>query len=361
MNNKSFKQKSLSTSLLITIFILLSLGFIFVFEASSVEALRLFDDKYFFAKQQLKWLGIGSVVFLLMSILPINLIKKSAVLFFGLSLFLMVIVLIPGIGTHTGGARRWISLGFMSLQPTEPLKLALVLYFSSWLSTKTEMKFKPFVFLLMLVVGLTMLQPDLGTSIVLISVSLTMLYLSGADLSRIYYLLGGVILVTILLILISPYRRDRLQTYLNPLEDRLGKSYHINQAITALGSGGLTGVGIGQSRQKYAYLPMSSTDSIFAVIGEEIGFLGSVAIVGIYLYLINLGFKIASTVSDNFEKLAAAGISAWLLIQFGLNMSAIVAIFPLTGVPLPLVSYGGSALVSTLAGLGLLFNISKRT
>jgi cell division protein FtsW len=346
--------------LMILVTILLVLGIGAVFNASAVEAQRLFDDKYYFAKQQLKWVIIGSIGWLTTFVIPVGFWKKVSPILFGVGVLLMILVLIPGIGDSINGARRWINLGGSSLQPSEPLKFFLILYFSAWLEKQSEKKFKGFLVVLGLVATLAMLQPDLGTTIVLTTISFSMYYLSGADLKKIYVLFAVVLLAAAFFVVSSPYRRDRLHTYLDPTADPQGKSYHINQALVAIGSGGWTGVGIGRSRQKYAYLPMASTDSIFAVISEETGFAGGLVLIGTYVAIIVTAFKIALSTDDKFESLLAGGVACWLLAQFGLNMAAMVALIPLTGVPLPLISYGGSALVSVMMGIGILANIGRR-
>lgn len=346
--------------LMLLVFMLLVLGIGAVFNASSVEAQRLFGDKYFFARQQLKWVIVGSVVWITTFVIPINWWKKISPLLLGTGIVLMIAVLIPGIGENINGARRWINLFGASLQPTEPLKLFMIIYFSAWLEKQAQEKFKGFLVILGVVAVLAMLQPDLGTTIVITTISFAMYYLSGANLKNIYILFAVVIFFALFFVVSSPYRRDRLHTYLDPTADPQGKSYHINQALVAIGSGGWTGVGIGRSRQKYAYLPMASTDSIFAVISEETGFVGGLVLIGIYLAIITTAFKIALGAPSKFESLLAGGIGCWILAQFGLNMAAIVALIPLTGVPLPLISYGGSALVSVMMGVGILANIGKR-
>lgn len=347
----------LAVSLFVLTLSLLLLGLLAVYNASVVEAYRDFGNKYHFVFQQLKWTGLGLIIFFITSLLPPQFYKKIALPFFLLCLLLMIAVLIPGIGNKVQGARRWIALPGFSLQPSELLKLSLIIYLSAWL--ETPRKLVNFLAVLALVLGLTMLQPDLGTAIVLATTGFLIYYVSGAPIIQLVGLASTGVLGIIFLILSSPYRRARLTTFLDPTQDPLGASYHINQVLIALGSGGLTGVGLGRSRQKYQYLPEATTDSIFAVIAEELGFIGSLILILLLLGLIILAFKIAAQSTNRFNQLLATGIAGWISVQFLLNLSAMVALVPLTGIPLPLISYGGSSLISTLVAIGVLTSIAK--
>lgn len=350
-------HRRLALILLFLTYLILFLGILAVYNASVAEGLASFNNKFHFVSQQLKWAGIGTILLLVASQLPVSFYKKVAPAFFLFTLVLMVLVLIPGLGSKIQGARRWLSLGSFTLQPSELLKLSLIIYLAAWLE-----KPKPllnFLFILGLILGLTMLQPDLGTAIILVSTGFLVFYLSGAPLHHLGLLFLGGISLGSLLILTSPYRRARLSTFLDPTEDPLGASYHINQVLLALGSGGLFGVGIGRSRQKYQYLPEATTDSIFAVIGEEVGFIGAITLLLLLLALISTAFKITTKARDPFAQLLAGGITGFLAVQILLNLAAMVALVPLTGIPLPLISYGGSSLITTLTGIGILLSISK--
>lgn len=336
---------------------LLAFGLLMVFDASVVEAYAQFGDKFHFARRHALWVLLSLGVMFGAWITPLSLIKHIAKPLFIGALALLVAVLIPGIGSKVQGARRWISLGFFNLQPSEITKLAVAIYFSSWL-TKHQ-RFEPFLGLVGLMMGLLLLEPDMGTSIVLALFALVMYYMSGAKLKH----LGAIMLLGLfvgsILILGSPYRRARLTTFLSPATDPQGKSYHINQVIIGLGSGGWYGTGIGRSRQKYQYLPEAATDSIFAVVAEELGFLGSSVVVGVYAVLITRGFSVANRIQDQFARLLALSVVTWITIQTLLNLSAMVVLVPLTGVPLPFISYGGSALLTMMAGVGLYLNASR--
>lgn len=337
--------------------IIIIFGLVAVYNASVAEGLRDYGNKYHFVTQQIKWAVLGLIAAGIASKIPLPLVKKFTPIFFVVVLALMVAVLIPGLGSKVQGARRWLSIGGFTLQPTEALKFSMVLYLASFLEKRTHLK--GFLFVVGLVVGLTMLQPDLGTTIILVCLSFLVYYLSGAPLKQLMTIASLAAIVGSLLIVVSPYRRARLSTYLDPTNDPLGSSYHINQVLLALGSGGWDGVGLGRSRQKYDYLPEATTDSIFAVIGEEIGFIGGVIIIALLLALVLFSFQIARQASTRYHQLLAAGIASWLGAQTLLNLAAMVALVPLTGIPLPFVSYGGSALVAAMTGIGLLLNIAN--
>lgn len=333
-------------------------GLLAIYDASIVEAYRDFNDKFHFIKQQGTWLVLGVIVALVTSNIPISLIKKFITPFFLVSLFLMLIVLIPGVGPKLLGARRWIVFGSIVLQPSELLKIATILYLAKWLEVPRELKH--FLFLLALIMGLIMLQPDLGTCIVLTMTCFTLYFISGASIKSIYTFVVLVLSAILVLIIASPYRMNRLKTFMDPTSDPLGASYHINQILYGLGSGGLAGVGIGQSRQKFAYLPEATTDSIFVIIAEEFGFIGGSILIIFMISMIMLSFEVPLKASDRFDKLMTCGVLLLFLNQIFINLSSMTALVPLTGVPLPFISYGGSSLVTNFIALGLLINAAKR-
>jgi len=337
--------------------LLLLLGIIAVYDASVYEAFVEFNDKFHFARQQLIWAAVGLLLLFITSRLPTSLFKRLATPVFLLALLMMVLVLIPGLGYQVQGARRWLRLGGIQLQPSEFLKPALIFYLAAWL--QEERPLLSFLFIMALVLGLTLLQPDLGTTVVLATTGFLLYYLAGANTPSILVLFLGGLALGALLILSSPYRRERLSTFLDPTQDPLGSSYHINQVLIALGSGGWTGVGLGRSRQKYRYLPEATTDSIFAIIAEETGFLGASLVIALLAALSFIGLRLAHRSENSFHQLLAGGISGWLAIQTLLNISAMVALVPLTGVPLPLISYGGSSLLTTLTSLGVLASVAR--
>ncbi|MDZ7586333.1 MAG: putative lipid II flippase FtsW [Patescibacteria group bacterium] len=351
------KSKKPDFSFFLLVLVLTLFGIVMVYNASVFEAWQIYADKYHFLKAQLTWFGIGLISLLITTFIPLNFIKKIAGIFFSLTLVLLVMVLIPGIGTTTLGARRWINIGDFGLQPTELVKLSLSIYLSTWLIKQRS--FWSYLIILAVILGLIMLQPDLGTAIVIIFFSVIVYYVSGAN--WLYLLAIGIFgsISGVVLILTSSYRKARLLTFLNPTHDPLGSSYHIRQALITIGSGGLFGLGLGQSRQKYQFLPQVTTDSIFAVIAEELGFIGASILIILLLVLVFKAFKIARMATDDFSRLLATAIASWLAIQIVVNLAAMLALIPLTGVPLPFISYGGSSLIVNLTAVGLLLNISR--
>lgn len=333
------------------------IGLIVVYNASVVEAFTDFSDRYYFAKQQLIWLGLGLVVYFVASRLGSKHLKKISFTFFVLSLIAMILVLVPGIGLRLQGARRWISLGFFRFQPSELLKISLVIYLATWLETPKDTK--KFAVLLAVCLGLIMLQPDLGTAVIVATLGFGLFYLSGSAIKEIVLFFACLIVGVVILIVASPYRLERLKTFLDPTSDPLGRSYHINQVLIGLGSGGLSGVGLGRSRQKYSYLPEATTDSIFTIVGEELGFIGGVLLIALLLSLSLLAFRVASQAGDQFSRLLAAGVALLFSTQTFVNLASMVALVPLTGVPLPLISYGGSSLVTTFLALGILAGVAR--
>jgi cell division protein FtsW len=332
-------------------------GVIMVYNASVVEAYRDFLDKYYYLKYQAIWAFLGTLVMISLSFFNYKNLKKLSPLLFIINIIFLILVLIPGIGLKIKGASRWLNFGVFGFQPAELIKLTLTLYLSYLFSHKKA--FWQFIFLIGLVAGLVMLQPDLGTTIVILTTAFLLYFAAGALFLELLPLTLGGFLIGLLLVLTSPYRKNRLLTFLDPMRDPLGASYHIRQVLIALGSGRIFGVGLGQSRQKYEYLPESTTDSIFAIIAEETGFIGGAIVILVFLMVIYRGFAIAQNSQEQFSRLLATGITCWLGVQSMLNLGTMVALVPLTGVPLPFISYGGSSLIVTLAGIGILLNISR--
>lgn len=339
--------------------ILSLIGVLMIYEASSAVSLRDFGDKFFYVKEQLKSLTLGLIGLIIASKIDYHKLYYLSVPFLLLTLFLLILVFIPPFGVLAYGAHRWLRFGPLTLQPSEFAKLTTSIYLASWFTYKEKNRFFAFLLLLAIVVGLIMLEPDMGTSIILGLTSIALYFFSGASLSHFLILLPLGLSGIILLAKAAPYRLQRFLTFLDPTKDPQGASYHIRQILIALGSGGLFGLGLGKSRQKYEYLPESSTDSIFAIIAEEVGFIGCLILIALFAALILKGFKIALSAKDRFGMLLAAGITSYLAFQTIINLGALTALLPLVGVPLPFISYGGSSLVITLTSIGILLNISK--
>ncbi len=353
------KYHRADTFLVLIILTLAGVGILMVYNASVSIAIRDFSDQYYFVREQVKWLGIGIVSLILFSSIDYHRWYKLALPLLLVTVFLLVAVFVPGFGVRALGANRWLNFGFFIVQPAEIAKLALVIYLSAWFSLKEKGRLGAFLILLGMVVGLVIIEPDLGTAVIILSIAILLYFLSGAPLWQFIILIPLFLFGIGGLAVSAPYRFKRLTTFFDPESDPLGASYQIRQILLAFGSGGWFGVGIGKSRQKYEYLPEANTDSIFAIIGEELGFIGAAIIIALFLLLVWRGFRIAKHAPDNFGKYLALGISSWVGIQTIINLSSMVALVPLTGVPLPLVSYGGSSLIVLLSGLGILLNISK--
>ncbi len=345
--------------LVLSILVLSVFGVLMVYDSSVAIALRDFGNQYYYVKEQLKWFLAGSIAFLVFARIPYTIWRKYALPLLMITLVLLMVVFIPGAGIKAYGAHRWINFGFFVLQPAELAKLTMIFYLSAWFSHPEKSRFFSFILFLSMVVGLVMLEPDLGTSLIILSIAILLYFFSGAPLRHFMFMIPMLIGAVLLLAVISPYRMRRLTTFVNRSSDPLGASYHIQQVLLGLGSGGWTGVGIGKSRQKYEYLPEANTDSIFAIIGEETGFIGAMLVISVYISIIWRGYSIAMHAKEIFGRLLALGITSWVAVQTLINLSAMVALIPLTGVPLPFISYGGSSFIVLLSSMGILINISK--
>ncbi len=327
--------------------------------ASVVNAYRDFGDKWYYLKLQSGWAVLGLAGFFFVSRFPYPKLEKLAPLFLFSTLALLLLVLIPGVSSRILGARRWISLAGFTFQPAELAKLTLSVYWAALLKKTSALI--PFLASLGLAIGLIMLEPDLGTTLVLTGTALMTYFGSGGKLIHLASLLPLGALALAILIFIAPYRLDRLRTFFDYSRDLQGSSYHIHQVLLSLGSGGVFGVGLGQSRQKYEFLPEVATDSIFAVIAEELGLIGAALILVVFFVFFLAGLKIAQTCDQPFGRNLALALTSWISIQAFINISAMVALIPLTGIPLPFISYGGSSLVITLISSGILVNISRQS
>lgn len=350
----------------LAIFALIAFGLIMIYSVSKYYSLQMTNeatDKYYLVKQ-LKWLGVGVVVWAIFQNIDYRFWQQKSSAMFYATFILLLLPLLP-FGHGGGSGERWFGFGFVQFQPSEVAKLTLILYLSNWFANKGEnlkeigRMFLPFVVMIGAIALLMLIQKDLGTLAVIVSIAATMFMMAGAPG---YQLLSGGGLAAFLLwlsIKIEPYRMQRFLTFLNPEANSLGSGYHINNALIAIGSGGLFGLGFGQSKQKYLYLPEAHTDSIFAIICEELGLVRSAVVIVIFAFIALRGYKIALRSPDPFARLAAVGITTWILAQMIINIGAMLSLLPLTGVPLPFVSYGGSSLVFLLAAVGILVNISK--
>ena len=332
-------------------------GLIIIGSASIVAANHDFGDKWYYLRQQGLWAFLGLIGMFIAAKYPHQKLQIIARPVFYICLFLLVVVLIPGIGLKILGARRWINLGFTTFQPAEFAKLASILFFAS--IYKNGPRFIAFAFWTSIITFLLILEPDMGTSIVTVG-ACTLQYLgSGGKIKYLAYSIPIVVCLAMLAVLLSPYRLSRVKTFLDISHDPQGASYQVRQSIIGVGTGGIIGRGLGQSRQKYEFLPEVTTDSIFAVIGEELGMFGTVAVALSFLGLTLTGLNIASNSKNSFSSSIAIGISSWFGLQSFINMSAVVALLPFTGIPLSFISYGGTSLLVTLIASGILINIAN--
>lgn len=351
--------------LAITVATLVMLGLVMILSASSVSAFADYGSPFMFFKKQLLWAAIGVAGFVFFARFDYKKLKGRGALAMVVCGLMLGAVLVPGIGITVGGSARWIGAGPLSFQPSEFAKLALILFVADVFARKRESRLRffaetamPVLPALGFVALLVMLQPDMGTTMLLGLIAFGMMFVAGAPLKYIFPLgiAGGALAV--FAALAEPYRRARVTAFLDPWQDPLNTGYQTIQSLIALGSGGWFGVGLGASRQKWSYIPNSHTDFIFAILGEEMGLFGTLSVVGLFAFLIYLGVRIARAAPDRYGMLLASGITLWIGAQALVNMGAVTAAAPITGVPLPLVSFGGSSLVISLMAMGLLTNIA---
>jgi cell division protein FtsW len=344
---------------------LLALGVVMVFSASSTTSLlgESGDGAYYLKRTALYGL-IGLLVLRVLSIRGVRIMRPLTGLFLAISVVLLVVVMIPGVGVEVNGARRWIGAGLFQIQPSELAKVALVLYGAHLLATRPKLtrsvgEMAPFLAALAVISLLVVMEPDLGTAMVTCFTAAAMLVAGGARMRDLALLGGALALVIMLAIMIEPYRMERLTGFIDPAGDPAGAGFQSTQAKIALGSGGLFGVGLGESLQKAFYLPEAHTDMIAAVIGEELGLMGIAMVIGLFGMFGYAGLRTAKRARDRYTKLLASGLTGLVLVQAVINLFAVLGLAPLTGVPLPFVSYGNSSMLTMLAAVGLLLNIAR--
>lgn len=342
-------------------------GTVMILSASFVTSLENYGSSFLFFQRQLLWVALGLIGFVVASRTDYRKWRALGFVTYGVSVLLLVAVLIPGVGVSAGGSSRWIGFGPFTFQPSELAKLALVLVLADLYTRKKESLFDdvmhallPMAPVLGVLVVLVILQPDLGTTLLLGGIGLGMLFIAGARFRHLIPIGLAGFSIAAAAAMIAPYRRARLLSFLDPWKDPLNTGYQTIQSLIALGSGGWFGVGLGASRQKWLYVPNAHTDFIFAILGEEMGLIGTFVVVGLFAFLAYLGIKTAQRAPDRFGMLLASGITIWITLQALVNMGAVAATLPITGVPLPLVSFGGSSLIVSLIALGILVNIARQ-
>lgn len=347
--------------LLLPVSILTIFGLFMIYDASSYVAFKDFADKYYYIKEQIFWTIIGVAGMMFFYLFNYKKLYNLSLPILLVAMLFLALVFVPGLGVYLLGAHRWVNFRFFVLQPSELAKLALSIYLAAWFSTKEKGRLPAFLLLLGLVLFLIIAEPDMGTAAIILVQAMFIYFLSGASLWQFVGLGPVLAILGLIAIKVSSYRSQRLATFFDFNKDPQSMSYHVRQILIALGSGGLTGVGLGNSLQKYAYLPENTTDSIFAIIAEETGFLGSLLVIAVFILIIVAGFRIALKSRDNFGRLLAGGITISIATQALVNLASQTALMPLTGVPLPFISYGGSALIINLCSVGILLNIAKQT
>jgi cell division protein FtsW len=345
--------------------VLLSAGVVMVYSASAIVAADRFHDPYFFLKKQLFWALLGAGVLWAALRLDYRWLEKAVVPALIVALVLLVLVLVPPIGQAINGTRRWIRLGVVSFQPVELAKLALVVYLAAFLAKKRDEMgdFRAGVLPPLCVAGamagLVLVQPDLGNCLTLIVLTFGLLYLAGTSIKHLAWVAAPALVLVTLAVWMAPYRMRRITAFVDPWSDPRGSGFQIIQSWLALGNGGLVGQGIGGSKQKLFYLPEAHTDFIFAVLGEELGFVGAVLVVALFAVLVWRGLRVGLRAPDAFGAYLALGITVLLATQTLVNLGVVTGLLPTKGLPLPFISFGGSALLMTMLATGMLLNVSQ--
>ncbi len=366
MSARAHPKPTPDIPLLVITIVLLVLGVEMVYSASFVVAQSEFGDATYFLSKQVMWSLMGGILLVGAAVLDYHRLERFSVPIMVGTVVAMILVLIPGVGVGNYGATRWIRLGPLPpIQPSEFAKIALIVYMSAWLARKGERVreltygFIPFSLLLISVTALIMAQPDMGTSFVVVATAGCLFFVAGANLLHFFVAAAGGVVGFVYLIVNSGYRSDRLQAFLNPWADPRDTGWHTIQTLIALGSGGISGLGLGASRQKFYYVPNAHTDAIFAIIGEELGLLGAGAVILLFALLAWRGFRIAFRAPDRFGRLLATGITCMILVQAVTNIAVVTNTIPYTGITLPFISFGGSSLMVCMAGVGLLLGVSR--
>jgi cell division protein FtsW len=352
--------------LLSVILALLAIGLAMVYSASGIKALDAQDDPRYFLIQQSAWVAIGLVAMFIFARVDYHRYRRLALPGLAIAILLLAVVLVPGVGTRVGGASRWLRISsFAGLQPAELAKLALVVYLAFWLAAKRELVGRwsvtvPFVAVLSLVAALVIAEPDLGTAIVVVAIGLAMYFVAGARLIE-FAALGGLATICVAAVaVVQPYRLLRLTTFLDPWSEPQGAGFQTIQSIYGLALGGPLGEGLGAGKEKFGFLPAPYTDSIFAVLGDELGLLGTLTVVVLFLVIAFKGVRIALAAPDATGTLLATGVTVWLVFQAWVNMAVVAALLPMTGITLPFISYGGSSICVGLVAVGILLNVGRQ-
>lgn len=338
-------------------------GFVVVYSSSFVTGLVEFGNPNYFVVRQVIWAAGGAVLMLIMARTDYRRLRTLAIPIMAVTIMLLLAVL--AIGIQGGGARRWIGVGELTIQPAEFAKLAVIIYLAAWLASKGadvrsfEHGLLPFVLIIGSVCVLIMLQPNLGTTLIILVITVTMFWVAGASFAQMAALAVTGFASLAFLATAAGYRADRLSAFFSAEADPQGNGFQTLQSLIAMGNGGIHGLGLGASRAKFFYIPESHTDGVFAIVGEELGLLATIPIIVLYMVLMFRGFQVARRARDDFGQLVATGITTWITIQALLNIGGITRTVPLTGVPLPFLSFGSNALAAVLLAMGVLISVSR--
>jgi len=357
-NAQHYSAQFLVDALFVVTLALLCFGLTMVYSASAVSAFGRYKNDTYFLQRQALFVGLGLLGMRLVQTVPLNFIRQAMRFLWLLGIMSLLLVLVPGLGRVANGARRWFT--FLPLQPAEFAKILVILLMAHALAKKETFKQTRYIWLSAFaaqsIIILVLLEPDFGTAAVLQFLVIMMLYLGGARLGKVFAIILALIPVGVYLVQKSPYRMRRLHAFLDPFSDRLGAGYQLAEALMSIGSGGFFGEGLGDSKQKLYFVPEAHTDFIFAIIGEELGFLGVSLLIILFLSFLFLGYQLAMKHEDPFARYVTLGICFWIVSQAGLNMAVSTGLVPTKGLTLPLISYGGSSLLSCCLGIGLMFS-----
>lgn len=367
-------KKQHSDHILLGISIILGLfGILMLYSVSAPFSLERFGHTFYYLKRQSLLGFLPGIILLIVALkIPLNFLRKIIPVLFLINLLFLVMVFLPKFGVEIGGARRWISLGPLTFQPSEFLKISFIIYLAAWLAKKDifeskkggkedggRVKLLAFLAIVGVIVGVLIYQPDFSTMALIVAVGIIMFFASRTPFKSTVVILLFILFCFVVLFRLAPYRMERFKVFLNPEIDPLGSGYQLRQSLIAIGSGGITGLGLGMSHQKLGFLPHPLADSIFAVFAEETGFVGSLVLILLFLVFCWRGVEISKKSSNEFHQLMAIGITSWITLQTFWHIGALIGVLPLSGIPLPFISYGSSHLIVELVGVGILLNISK--
>jgi cell division protein FtsW len=354
------------TILAVVVGLLCVIGLVMVGSASSVVSISLYGSPWAILIRECMWMGVGLIAFGAAIRFDHHKLRRLAPLLLVGTFLLLLVVLVPGLGVHAQGSSRWIGFGQFRLQPSELMKLSLTIFAADLITRRldegaTDRRIiGPLLLIAAAAGGLIVMQPDLGTAMVLGCIILALLFVSGVRLGPVFKVLGGLIALALIVAIVSPYRRERLLSFLDPAAHGSGSGYQVMQSLIGLGSGHLVGAGLGGGQAQWGFLPNAQTDFIFSVIGEELGFIGAALVLFLLAAFVWFGIRAATRSPQRFGGLLAVGLVAWLASETLINIGAVVGVLPVTGIPLPFISYGGSSLVITMIAAGILINIARQ-